>query len=72
MKKITISIRPFLQSSFIINLGQKGLAFSEGMSPAHEAESRIGEAIRCNLVSLVPKDETYKISTAIDAKGKHR
>ena len=51
MKKITISIRPFLQSSFIINLEQKGLAFSEGMSPAHEAESRTGEAIRYNLVS---------------------
>ena len=54
MKKITISIRPFLKSSFIINLEQKDLAFSGGMSPTHEAESLTGEAIRCNLVSRTP------------------
>ena len=32
MKKITISILPFLQSSSIINLEQKDLAFSAGLS----------------------------------------
>ena len=44
MKKITISILPFLQSTSSINLEQKDLAFSGGMGPA----------IRCNLVSRTP------------------
>lgn len=50
MKKITISILPFLQSSSIINLEQKDLAFSGSTCPA----------IRYNLICLVEKNETYK------------
>ena len=61
MKKITISILPFLQSSSSINLEQKDLAFSGSTGPAHEAESRTGEAIRYNLICRTPayKDFHY-------------
>jgi hypothetical protein len=39
------------------------------MVPAHEAESRTGEAIRCNL--FVFKEKTKRISSSIGANDKH-
>jgi hypothetical protein len=57
MKKITISILLFLQSSSFINLKQKHLAISGDIDPAHEAESRTGEAIRFNLIC---RTQAYK------------
>lgn len=61
MKKITISILSFLQSSSIINLEQKHLAILTG----------IGPTILYNLVSLVEKTKLTRISSSIWAKERY-
>ncbi len=47
--------------------GAERLGILAGMGPAHEAESRTGEAIRYNL--FIFNGKIKRISTAIGAKG---
>jgi hypothetical protein len=58
MKKITISILPFLQSSSIINLEQKHLAFQEALVPLF-------------VTILYAEHRHIRISTTIGAKRRY-
>jgi hypothetical protein len=68
MKKITISILPFLQSSSIINLEQKHLAFQETLVP----HTRLKADLAKQFVTILYAEHRHiRIFTAIGAKGRY-